>query len=298
MADDFTGLEQATDRYRLLLLVKKVGKLAGFTPRMICLLDYYLAFTRDIDWEEGSRPIVYQSLSRTALDLGVSERQVQKLEKALFDAGAISWNDSGNHRRFGQRCAESGRLLWAYGVELTPLAYLREELEAKLSEKRLYDEAWREAKRQISWHRRQMRAHMAEWILEEGSGEQVTRFAKRYDAIAVQLRTHLDLRAMRSLLAEHESLLRALREAMGVGTSETQHSVQRSSMARKTGKGSCTSEREFVHYKSTNQSSIDSCSRTYTGLQESVAEPAEPNEVILRSGLTHVTLAMATRGGK
>lgn len=51
MADDFTGLEEGADRYALLLLVKKVGKLAGFSPRMIHLLDYYLAFTRDCDWE-------------------------------------------------------------------------------------------------------------------------------------------------------------------------------------------------------------------------------------------------------
>lgn len=122
--DDFCGLEENTDRYKLLLLVKRAGKLAGFTPRMIHLLDYYMAFTRDVDWEEGSRPIVYQSLSRTALDMGVTERQIQKLERSLFEVGAITWNDSGNHKRYGQRHARSGRLIFAYGVELTPLAGL------------------------------------------------------------------------------------------------------------------------------------------------------------------------------
>ena len=102
---------------------------------MINLLDYYMAFTRDLDWEEGSSPIVYQSLSRTALDLGVSERQIQKLEKALFEVGAITWNDSGNHRRYGQRCQETGRINYAYGVDLTPLAYIKADLEIKLAEK-------------------------------------------------------------------------------------------------------------------------------------------------------------------
>ncbi|MFO1022740.1 MAG: hypothetical protein U0903_18895 [Planctomycetales bacterium] len=48
--------------------------------RMIQLLDYYFAFTRDADWERGSRPVVYQSLAKTALDLSVTERQVQRLE--------------------------------------------------------------------------------------------------------------------------------------------------------------------------------------------------------------------------
>ncbi len=170
-SQDFTGLEEDTNRYDLLLLVKRVGKLAGFTPRMISLLDYYMAFTRDCDWEEGASPIVYQSLSRTALDLGVSERQIQKLEKALFEAGAITWNDSGNHRRYGKRDEESGLILYAYGVDLTPLAYLKSDLESKLHEKQLEMSAWMEAKRQISWYRRQIKSCICEMeILQEEQG--------------------------------------------------------------------------------------------------------------------------------
>src|SRR5262245_15285697 len=64
LSEEFAGLPRDTDRYDLLKLVKRAGKGAGFTSRMIELLDYYMAFTRDADWEEGSRPIVYQSLSR------------------------------------------------------------------------------------------------------------------------------------------------------------------------------------------------------------------------------------------
>ena len=103
MAEAFEGLPAEVDRYDLLTLVKRAGRQAGFTSGMIELLDYYMAFTRECDWEEGARPVIFQSLSRTALDFGVSERQIQKLEQALFRAGAITWNDSGNHRRYGQR---------------------------------------------------------------------------------------------------------------------------------------------------------------------------------------------------
>ena len=99
-SENFTGLEQDVNRYDLLLLVKRIGKGAGFSAKMIHLLDYYMAFTRDIDWEQGSSPIIYQSLSKTALDMGVSERQVQRLEQSLFEAGALTWHDSGNHRRY------------------------------------------------------------------------------------------------------------------------------------------------------------------------------------------------------
>lgn len=86
-AESFLGLDANTQRYDLLTLVKRVGKSAGFTSRMFELLDYCMSFTREIEWSEGHSPIVYQSLSRTALDLSISERQIQRLEQALFEVG-------------------------------------------------------------------------------------------------------------------------------------------------------------------------------------------------------------------
>jgi len=216
--EDFTGLEEGVNRYDLLLLVKRVGKAGGFSPRMIALLDYYMSFTRDIDWEEGSRPIIYKSLAATALDMGVSERQIQALEKQLFEIGAISWNDSGNHRRYGQRCDETGRILYAFGVELTPLAYLRAELQEKLHEKQLRDQAWLETKRQISYYRRQIRAILVEaqervgdstaaQILDEAD---IVSFSRRYDEIAGPIRTYKALDALRELLGKHKTVFAAL----------------------------------------------------------------------------------------
>lgn len=292
LCDDFAGLEEGADRYGLLLLVKKVGKLAGFTPRMLQLLDYYLAFTRDCDWEEGSRPIVFQSLSRTALDLGVSERQVQKLEAALFAAGAITWHDSGNHRRYGQRCVETGRLLYAFGVDLTPLAYLRGELEERLAEKQLYDEAWMATKRGISHHRRQLRALLSEFAVGDDT-EDLAAWQQRYDEIAVQIRTHMDLAQLRSLLDRHSDLLSELLAAMGVEEGGVAPSSQRAPVSEKTSKGSSTSERTFIHYKSTTQPFTDSGSRGDAGFQESVADDPVTEDAVLSAGLQHVTLAMA-----
>lgn len=294
MAGDFAGLEEGVDRYALLLLVKKTARQAGFTPRMVQLLDYYFAFTRACDWEEGSRPIVYQSLSRTALDLGVTERQIQKLEAALFAAGAIGWNDSGNHRRYGQRCPATGRQLFAFGVELTPLAYLRPHLEALLHEKQLHDEAWLGAKREISWHRRQIRAALAEWASRDGgAGDGPLEFERRYDAIAIQLRTHIDLAALRTLLSRHRECLDDLLQAMGVEEPVLSQGLQRSSSVEKTGKGSSPSEPGFTHYKSTTQGLPEDCSPQDTGFQESVAAGSEETGKVSGSGLAHVTLGMA-----
>lgn len=292
-SDDFAGLEANANRYDLLLLVKRAGKSAEFSPRMIQLLDYYLAFTRDIDWEEGSRPIVYQSVARTALDLGVSERQIQKLESRLFGVGAITWSDSGNHKRFGQRDAKTGHILYAYGVDLTPLAYLREELEDKLHQKQLYDQAWMETKRQISWYRCQIRSLIQEIELEEGASV-AEGLRQGYDRIAVRIRTHLSLEELRALLAKHKTLHD---EALATVDQTTQEETSRD-------------EQTFAHNQTTTYQSFDKSntgSPLGSGFQESVVEPTAPEtdepvgegteegasgqaDPIFVTGLQHLTL--------
>ena len=250
--DDFTGLETGVKRYDLLLLVKRAGKAASFTPRMIELLDYYMAYTRDIDWEEGSRPIVYQSLTRTALDLGVSERQIQKLEKQLFDQGAITWNDSGNRRRYGVRDKATGKLLYAYGVDLAPLAGLKSALQDKLHAKQRYEKAWLETKRQISAYRGQIRAMLGEaWQLAEADrggieGETLTEYEERAEALAKPIRTYMTLDALRGLLADHRALYTELKAILI--QDEPQATLQPLSY-----EPAPTDDQNFAHKEDTNQ---------------------------------------------
>ena len=251
--EDFTGLEENVNRYDLLLLVKRIGKQAGFTPRMISLLDYYMAFTRDCDWEQGSSPIVYQGISKTALDMGVSERQVQRLEQSLFKVGALTWHDSGNHRRYGKR-DESGRIMFAYGVDLTPLAYLKSELEEKLQEKRLIDAAWMETKRQISYYRGQIKAVMCEMELLtlDGQGDYtdiIAELDKKYAPISIQIRTHLPLEKVRELLASHKELYALAVDALEEhDSSEVDNSLNKS---QETHQMSPKNDSDDVHYNST-----------------------------------------------
>lgn len=288
VCEAFAGLEPGFGRFDLLLLVKRAGSDAGFTPKMIQLVEYYLTvFTRDIDWEEG-RPIVYQSLSKTALDLGVSERQVQKLEKQLFEIGAIGYVDSGNCKRYGQRDPKTGVILWAFGVDLSPLADLRAELETRLHEKDLYNRAWQETKRKISWHRRQIRSLMLEWQGDQGAVPGQGRFERAYQEIAFQLRTHVRLEELRDLLVRHQALLSELMRTMGVGETTVEQSTPLP-IAQTTPKGSSTSARSDAHYKYTNQS-LNSCRQDAKGFQESVAEGPAVNEQAPCSGAEHVTL--------
>ena len=106
--------------YYALTLIKRLGKHSGYTAQMINLLDYYLSFTKDLDWEGKGAPIIYQSLCRTAFDLGLSVRQIQRIEKRLADKSLLRFEDSPNNKRYGTRDA-SGRITKAFGVDLSPL---------------------------------------------------------------------------------------------------------------------------------------------------------------------------------
>ena len=317
--EDFTGLDNNVNRYDLLLLVKRIGKQAGFTPRMISLLDYYMAFTRECDWEQGSSPIIYQSLSKTALDLGISERQVQRLEQSLFEAGALTWHDSGNHRRYGKR-DDSGRIMYAYGVDLTPLAYLKASLEEKLQEKRLIDAAWMETKRQISYYRGQIRAVMCEMELLslDGQGDYsdiLIDLEKKYEPISLQIRTHLGLDRVRGLLASHKELY-----ALALDTLEPQTVDNSGDSQEKTKEMSPKNDTDDVHYNSTikkqsnkldtnsmasprsfqeSSNRLQEYQRLTTGQDdtsealEEEKEFSEAENLILQTGLQHITLKQA-----
>lgn len=299
ISSEFDGLEKNTNRYDLLLLVKRVGKLGGFTPRMIQLLDYYMAFTRDCDWEEGgSGAIVYQSLTRTALDLGVSERQIQRLEKALADTGAITWNDSGNHRRYGSRCKVTGRILFGFGVDLTPLASLKNDLLEKLEEKRLYDAAWMETKRQISWYRAQLRGLLAEFW-EEGASANAN-----YEKIAIPIRTQESLNSLRTLLGTHKSLHSQLLKEIETEKPSCRKGYQSS-------KESSTGEQNVAHKQNTNKppsNKLDTdCRPEANCIQErepqgptpgrnwSSVEP--PENILIATGLNKITLKQVLNAG-
>jgi len=213
-SQDFCGLEEGVKPFDLLTLAKRAGKGAGFSSKMIRLLDHYMMFTREIDWREGGQPIVYQSQYKTAMDLDMSERHLQRLEKQLFDAGAITWNDSGNCKRFGQRCPESGKILYAYGVDLTPLAYLKPKLQEVIQEQELYKAAKLETKRQVSGYRAKIKSLLAEMDELDRDGPAAAKamaagqgaFIASYDEIAVPYRTTMSLEMLRSMLGRHQEL--------------------------------------------------------------------------------------------
>ena len=141
--------------YIALTLLKRLGRKHSYNAQMINLLDYYLSFTKAQDWEEGSAPVVYQSLCKTAQHLGLSIRQIQRLEKRLFEAGLISWKDSTNNKRYGQRNRE-GRLIIAYGVDLSPLCAKIPDLEDAAQRKAIEEKIWNSLKKSVHQLRKEL----------------------------------------------------------------------------------------------------------------------------------------------
>ena len=213
--------------------------------------------------------------------------------------GAITWNDSGNHRRYGQRCSETGVILFAYGVDLTPLAYLRPELEARYHEKQLVQKAWAEAKRQISWYRSQIRGHLVELELLEEQGADLepplSEWKAKYEEIAIQIRAHMNLEHLQALLKQHRGLYESLSEFL-IKSQETQ----------KTSSTSSDTVAHIQYYNKKQSNKLDTRRDTLSGFQEKRKPSTQAREdrsqkkdsplseeMILKTGLQHITMKQA-----
>jgi len=268
-ADEFKGLPEGVTRFDLLKLVKHAGREVGFTDSMIQLLEYYLLYTKEQDWKDGARPVMYQSQYKTALHFGVSERQIQRLEATLFNVGALTWNDSGNHRRFGVRDEGSGEILYAYGVDLSPLASLYPMLQKKLQEKELHDAAWMEQKRRISWYRARIRTMLAEFPAHAELQAQIMDATAKYNEVAVPIRTYMSLETLTVLRQRHESLYEQVLEALD-GASPVEQDCGLSQ------ERSSTDDPNVVHSQTTKKTSSDKSdtrSPQDNGFRGSVVQP-------------------------
>ena len=157
-ADAFDGLPDGMDRLELIRLVKSAGGRIGMNRRQIDYLAFQVAYTRDCDWRPGARPIAYATVTTAARRLEVGERQIRRLERGLNELGALGWNDSANHRRTGKRDPDTGRILFAYGVDLAPLAALIPELQEQQRRQDAENAAWDAARRRCGGLKRSIRA--------------------------------------------------------------------------------------------------------------------------------------------
>ena len=116
-------------RYRALNLVKRLRAHIGLSAELLEHLDYLVAHTNDAGWSVG-RPIVYKDQQTQAYNLGISDRQIRNRERRLMELGFISFEDSGNHRRYAVGGDGQDHPDLAFGINLMPLLGRLEELEA------------------------------------------------------------------------------------------------------------------------------------------------------------------------
>ncbi|SFU16848.1 replication initiation protein RepC [Pseudovibrio denitrificans] len=159
-AKEFSGLPVGVSRWDILSLVKKLQRELGLTSTQTSHLEFLIGYTRDQDWQFGSHPIIYLTVSATAVKRGVSERQVLNIERALNRAGLLCWHDSGNQRRYGYR-SDSGDLVSAFGVNLAPLAACYERFCVLVKAVEEKEHAWKQQKMLLLMHKRVLREQIA-----------------------------------------------------------------------------------------------------------------------------------------
>ena len=95
---------------------------SAFPRACATLIDVLFAFSAAQDWQPGARPIVWPSNRKLETTLGLGRRQVQNVLNALIRAKLITPVDSPTGRRWGHRDAKTGKIIEAYGFDLSPIS--------------------------------------------------------------------------------------------------------------------------------------------------------------------------------
>ncbi|NOD85933.1 MULTISPECIES: plasmid replication protein RepC [unclassified Ruegeria] len=153
------GERVAVPKTQAFVAVKRVGAHIGLKAGDMLLLDTLGAFTQGQDWEEGQRPIVWASNAYLVEQTGFSLSALKRHARRLAEIGVISFKDSPNGKRWGHRDAD-GRIIEAYGFDLSPLSARVEEFEQLHTELQAERELCQRLKRQITVARRMIRARI------------------------------------------------------------------------------------------------------------------------------------------
>lgn len=153
------GERVAVPKTRAFVALKRIGAHIGLKAGDTMLLDTLGAFTQAQDWEEGQRPIVWVSNAYLMEQTGFSLSALKRHARRLAEIGVISFQDSPNGKRWGRRDAE-GRIVEAYGFDLSPLSARVEEFEELHADLQAERELCQRLKRQITVARRMIRARI------------------------------------------------------------------------------------------------------------------------------------------
>ena len=215
-ADSFVGVTPGSAKpLRYLAAFQEAEPYLGLPPQAFKLIAWMVKQTQNVDWEQGSRPICWPSAARQAEFLGLSPARVKVLNRALYEAGVFILRDSDTGKRYGRRGAD-GRIIEAYGFDLSPLAVRYTEFVRLAADARRERETMRALRKRATISRRAIR-EIGETLA--GSGPLPSPWAaiehSTADLVALLPRIGrsnelaLAVTALESNLAQAEALLRA-----------------------------------------------------------------------------------------
>lgn len=123
-AEAFTGGDITPGH--VLAAFKAAAPHLGYSARVVQTIDWLFRFTQAQDWQPGSRPIVWPSAALQADELGITQTQAKRINRHLAELGLLVMRDSPNGKRYGKR-DQDGRIIEAYGFDLSPLAMRQDE---------------------------------------------------------------------------------------------------------------------------------------------------------------------------
>lgn len=156
---------------QVLAAFKAAAPYLGLRPSVVHAIDWLFRFTVALDWQPSSRPIVWPSAAMQQQELGLGPSQVKNLNRYLVELGLVVMKDSPNGKRYGRRDPK-GRIIEAYGFDLSPLASRHAEFHAIAEEGRQERARLQALKRRATIARNGIR-QLIETAVEQGiSGDE------------------------------------------------------------------------------------------------------------------------------
>ena len=195
-------------------------------PTLRDLMALLIGCSPSQDWLGEYRPMVWPSNEWLCARLGIKEGQLKKLIGLAFEHGLLAMRDSGNgHRRGLREKGEAGRILWAYGFDLSPLAARHDEFCRLAAAFEQREATVRGLKREISSTRRDVLTLVDLGLAKMPGVADWSDLACRTRQLAAQVRGQRDpdvLQMLRDQLRVMQDDVRALFEPdQDTGTAES-----------------------------------------------------------------------------
>lgn len=217
LAQQFEGLPEDVSHRQVLTVFKRAAPYIGIPPRLVHAVDTLMSWSRSIDWADGQRPIVFPSNEKLTQKLGIGVRQVQKMLGAAARLGLITHRDSANGNRVGAR-GKDGRLIYAYGIDLSPLGLRYEEFMAAATKGAEADLRIKVLRQRLAAARRRIRT-LAQLVDDERIDSIDARTAVEISLLATsQMRRVRDEELLSACVDQMEARADDLAKAVAVAT--------------------------------------------------------------------------------